>query len=548
MLETPQRFWSLAVGIAALVFAAIAPTLLWLEFSNSAEALNVATAMEMRRGDSQWLVPSLQGETRLHKPPLTAWITATSISQNTMQSISSLDPRERERGYLRLAWQSRWPGLLAGCVMLLATAAMGRMIAGPTCGIVSIVAAGSSLLFLRFSRYGTTDIQLAMWVSLTNLALLHALLNRRTWSGFMLAGICLGLAFMSKGPVALAQSVAPVLVWLIYARRKNAQSSEPAEKLGACFLPIMAGALAFLLVAIPWFAIVLMREPGAWQTWLAEITRRGATESKASAFYAYLILFPYASPWFVFMVGGAIIALRHRGRRELLPLFMVVVPILIMSLAKDRNERYLLPMLPAASILVGIGVTELLSARAFAIGHWITLAAIAIGFPIAAMFIQPPWYPQRLAIVAAIISGIAVAAGIIQQRWIRSSLIFMTLLIMLGLQALFISGYRQSREGSAELRPMADNVFRMFPTAEAFNAHPRGKRPPPEVGVYLNRIIQWTDDPSRIAPGENPKVLFMLQEKADPPPTPPPGWRLVETRKRDKDFWWVFVLPPTIAS
>src|SRR5215471_12112008 len=61
------------VAIPLLFYAAIAPTLTWLEFDSGSENLVVAAALEMRRG-SQWLMPTLQGELRITKPPLATWI------------------------------------------------------------------------------------------------------------------------------------------------------------------------------------------------------------------------------------------------------------------------------------------------------------------------------------------------------------------------------------------------------------------------------------------------------------------------------------------
>jgi 4-amino-4-deoxy-L-arabinose transferase-like glycosyltransferase len=547
LLTPPRHFWIVALGLTALVFGAIAPTLTWLEFSNSAEALNVATALEIRRGDSPWLIPSLQGETRLQKPPLTSWITALAITDSTMQRISSTDAAQRQRGFLALAWQTRWPGLLAGCVMLLATAQIGRTLAGRTCGIASLIAAGSSLLFLRFSRYGTVDIQLAMWVAITNMLLIEALLRNRRWIGFIGAGAALAMAMLTKGPVALLQSVVPVALWYAFARGEKLDSALVGRKRSLA-LPAILGVVTFLALALPWFLLVLRQEPNAIRIWFTEVTREGATESKPKPWYTYGILLPYLAPWFVFLIGGAIIAVRHLASREILPIFLLVAPIVLMSFAKDRDVRYLLPMLPAAAVLVGIGVTELLSLTAASAAHWIVLAAIAVGFPIAVRFVDPPWYSRDLSLGAAGIAALAILVGVLQQRLMRSSMLFMTLLIMLGLAALFISGYRVTREGSAELRPMAEHIVAAYPNAEVFNAHPRGKRPPPELGVYLNRVLRLIDDPSQLVPGDKPKVVLMLQDKSDPPPAPMPGWRLIESRKRDKDMWWAFALPPVNPS
>src|SRR5688500_5660592 len=126
--RSARRAASLALlGIIIATFALIAPTLTWLEFSGGSENLNIGTAMEILRED-RWLLPTLDGEPRVAKPPLTAWITAAAIDANTFQAMSSRDADLRARAERQLAWQVRWPFLLASCLMLLATAELGRVL------------------------------------------------------------------------------------------------------------------------------------------------------------------------------------------------------------------------------------------------------------------------------------------------------------------------------------------------------------------------------------------------------------------------------------
>jgi hypothetical protein len=116
---------------------------------------------------------------------------------------------------------------------------------------------------------------------------------------------------------------------------------------------------------------------------------------------------------------------------------------------------------------------------------------------------------------------------------------------MLVVQAVAFKGYCTSTPGRSELKTLADLLVARYPGASFYNAHPRGKRPPTDLGVYLNRTILATSDPSQIRATENPAVIFMLQNKGEPEPTPPEGWHFVDRAKRDKDWWWAFVLPPS---
>lgn len=532
---TPSPFdpltWIVCVVLlSAVVFAAVAPTLRWLEFSNSAESLNVATAQEILRTDN-WLIPTLQDKVRSTKPPLTAWVTALAISDGTMRDISSADATTRAHAFADLAWEVRWPALLAACLTLICIAEIGRLIGGPTCGILSLVACSTCLIFLRFCRYSTTDVQLMLWVSAGNMFLLYALLNGRVWVGYIGAGIALGIAMMSKGPVGLIQSILPVAVYAIYHRPKQLK-----------IVPLLCGVVAFLVVGLSWYGLVAWRDSSIMEIWWREVTRRGATEGEPDKWYSYLSLIPYMSPWMVFLAIGGFFAIKTRGQ-QLLPLVLLLLPLAIMTLAKDRNERYLLPLIPAAAVVVGVGLVSIAQRGIPAIIHWIILGFIAVGFPVAMMLVNPPWFTPKIAIPAAVICAIMLALGIMLQTHRPRALVVTTFLIMLGLQSLFIDGYRETPKGRADLRPFAEKIADQYPDAEIFNAHPRGKRPPPELGVYLNRVLRWTEDPGSIPPGDKPKLLLMIEDRGNPHPTPPAGWDFVLKDKRDKDWWWAFVLP-----
>ena len=145
MLEPPQPGIPRALvwgGIVVLFFAAIAPTLTWLEFSGGMENLNIATALELRRDHpGNWLIPTLEGEPRVKKPPLTAWLTAAAIRPQTVAKMSSRDASVRRAAAEQLAWEVRWPSLLAACLMLVAVYELGRVVADPWTGVVGALIA-----------------------------------------------------------------------------------------------------------------------------------------------------------------------------------------------------------------------------------------------------------------------------------------------------------------------------------------------------------------------------------------------------------------------
>src|SRR5881392_1736729 len=72
------------------------------------------------------------------------------------------------------------------------------------------------------------------------------------WRWLPLAGLAMGLATLTKGPVGIA---VPLLAW--FAGR--GALARPARRSGAG--PILAGVAVAALVVVPWLAVVLRQQP-----------------------------------------------------------------------------------------------------------------------------------------------------------------------------------------------------------------------------------------------------------------------------------------------
>jgi len=176
-----MRFTLVSVLIATAFFAAVAPTLPWLEFSSGSENLVTETVLEMRRG-GPWIIPQLAGMPRTSKPPLPAWICAAFVRPASVAALSDRDGRDA--AYRTLAWEVRWPALVFAALTIVAGAWLGRLLLqSDRGGWVTAAMMGSSILLLRFGRTMSTDVQLALWVTVANVFLVMAVMNpRRRWS------------------------------------------------------------------------------------------------------------------------------------------------------------------------------------------------------------------------------------------------------------------------------------------------------------------------------------------------------------------------------
>jgi len=579
-----MRSAAIIVLVAAGYFAVVAPTLTWTDFSSGSENLNVATAMEIRR-TGRWLVPTLQDRPRIAKPPLAAWITAALVPQSVLDALSAGDSTGCAAAYRRLMWHARWPAVVAACLTIVAAGALGWACGGGRLGVLVAVICGGNYAFLRFMRWATTDVHLTLWTTAANVFIALALLHRRRWAGWTGAGLAIALGFMSKGPVVLAQTAAPAAVFALWAWRlqrrgearssASTQSQRPAQKMQ--FVPVLVACAIFLALALPWFTAVAARFD-AWQLWFREVTRAGATDLPPDNPFSYLSIFPLMLPWTVFFAGGlwmAAAAMWQRspaaqrelagnpnaiadspdGRGLVFAFVFLVVPVLIMSLFRDRNERYLLPMIAPASVLAARalldGAAQAASGSALARWglalHWAIVAGAALALPIAGAtrLTGEPWLSPAAAGALAATGAAVVAAGIALSRGRPvAGVLCVTAIVMAMAQAVFLRGYANSDRGRSELRPLAELIRARCPGAVLFNYTP-GRRGPLELPIYLNRTMYVLENPADLRPSTRPGVIVVAQHYRDGMPPVPADWRHLGQVQGRRHVWHAFCVPAT---
>ncbi len=184
----------------------------------------------------EWVVPYLQGEPYLDKPPLFYWLVRLSYAVWGVHD-----------GAARLV-----PALAAHATILL-TYLFGRRVVGERAAFWGAVLLGLAPAFGLMSRLVLLDGLLAFFTTLTLFALGEAIRGPAPGRGWwLLAGVAAGLGILTKGPVILVLAVPPVWAhaWLSGARAR------PGAGGVAVFLAAALG------VAVPWYVAVGLRLPG----------------------------------------------------------------------------------------------------------------------------------------------------------------------------------------------------------------------------------------------------------------------------------------------
>jgi 4-amino-4-deoxy-L-arabinose transferase-like glycosyltransferase len=561
------RQWGIRLAIVTAFFAAVAPTLRWLDFFHAEENVVIATALEMKR-TGNWLVPTLQGKPRTIKPPLTVWITALAIRDATVRGLDNPDPAVRHAARRDLAFESRWPTVVCAGLMLVAVYELGRAIGGTRFALLCVCACGTCWYFLvRQGPKNTVDLQLALWVSWANACLAWAVLRGRVWGGMIGAGVALGLATMSKGPaVPLLQSVVPVVLFLLWAKKITGRAA--AARMS---VPVVITAILMMLaVGLWWYVLVLLRQPEIKAVWFAELTRKGANDLPPDEWYHYLRALRFMFPWLGWLVigiaAGAATLWNRRHDRRLLAFLLAVVPLLVMNLFEERKERYLIPLIGPLAVVAAWPVLEHLKnaprweawEKIGALLHWGGLVVLAVVLPIAGVLglekmrtvAGQPWFSWPVAGAGLAAMGVVIAAGMAAYRRRRIAMVTATVLVMAVAQALYVWGYSRDDAGVSDMGAIADTILAAAPDARLYSSYSGEKpgivfMPGVDLSIYTNRTVPYASEPAKLSADDRPVVVLAVARKGEAEPAAPgPAWNeLARADRSNKEKWRVYVLP-----
>jgi hypothetical protein len=111
-------------------------------------------------------------------------------------------------------------------------------------------------------------------------------------------------------------------------------------------------------------------------------------------------------------------------------------------------------------------------------------------------------------------------------------------------QAIFMVGYTRTYEGRSEMRPLAERIWADYPNAAVYNVVEVGKRIPPDLSIYLNRVIPWVQRLDEIPPEPRPQIYVQRWQGEGQPPEPHVGWTQYTMVPRDVQWWVAYLRSP----
>jgi 4-amino-4-deoxy-L-arabinose transferase-like glycosyltransferase len=275
-------------------------------------------------------------------------------------------------------WAARLPSALAALMTLLTVYELGRRMFGARAGLWAGLVLATSFAFLGAAHFANPD---ALLVALGTLAL--ALFwhdvdsGGRGWLGGV--GAAAGLAVLAKGPVGLVLPAGVAIFFLVWQRRLR----------NLCDWRLGWFLLLFLLVAVPWYALVTAETKGLWLKgfWEKHNLARAATslEGHSGPWYYYaLVLLAGLAPWSGFAAAAAWHGwqrLRQGDEPERAAVRFLTVwfalYVVFFSVVRTKLPNYVLPVYPATALLTG-HLLERWRLGAAELPAWLVRAALAL--------------------------------------------------------------------------------------------------------------------------------------------------------------------------
>lgn len=324
-------------------------------YTDIMESRNIITAREMVY-DGHWMIPTMNGDLRLEKPPLPTWIAAGTelVFPDNMGA------------------QRAMAGLAATLLVFFFYLFGKKFTRNETYALVSSLILCTSYNLILMGRTASWDIYCHAFMMGAIYFLYKGLQDEgRQWGSFFGAGLFLGLSFLGKGPVSFYALLLPFLVsYTLFFRRS-------LRKKG---LPMLLMLVVCLLISSWWYLYiyffhaeearyVLDKEATAW------------VERNVRPWYYYGTFFLETGIWALMVLIALAVPYWNRkirqNREYLFALCWMLLLVIFLSFLPEKKNRYLLPVLIPAAYTIGFlfihWTEEIRKRRLDKTGKWLYL-------------------------------------------------------------------------------------------------------------------------------------------------------------------------------
>jgi 4-amino-4-deoxy-L-arabinose transferase-like glycosyltransferase len=289
-----------------------------------------------------WITPTLGGQPWLEKPPLYYW---QAMLAYRLFGVSD--------------WAARLPSPIDATLMVIAIYFFSRRFR-PGSQLDAALMTASATGIIGFARAASTDMPLAATFTIAMLAW-YAWHQSGAQACLWLAYASVALGMLAKGPVAPFLAALIVSIFAIAARDYRIIRRSFSTP----------GILIFCLIAFPWFVAVQLRNPDFFHAFILQHNLERFSSNlyhhREPVWYYIPVVLLALLPWTVVAVAAIAETIRAwwLERREVskadaekedtLKIFLLIwllVPVVFFSISQSKLPGYILPALPAATLLL----------------------------------------------------------------------------------------------------------------------------------------------------------------------------------------------------
>ncbi len=349
------------------------------------EVRNLVTAREMAL-DGHWLLPTMNGELRIAKPPLPTWAAAASATPLGFGAVPDL-------------FSLRLPTLAIAFLGALATVLYARRLGLSESGALwAGLILMSSFLYARHARLATWDVPVHAF-AMGAIAAFAETVARRQIRWALLTALCITASCLSKWPQSLGVMVLPWLLATALAWRP-AVAARPRD--------LVAIGVVGTLGCLAWPLYVYLHEPLRAASMLATETESLVTRHVRPV-WAYAGFPIYTGAWTLFALAALASPLLFKpffARRDVKATYLwLVFTFVMVSLVPAKKDRYLIPVLFPTAILLAA---------------WAEDATVRASRAAARLFTTQLWLMGAAGTLA--IAGTIVFAGLGRVAWTRAAM------------------------------------------------------------------------------------------------------------------------------
>jgi 4-amino-4-deoxy-L-arabinose transferase-like glycosyltransferase len=300
------------------------------------------TAREML-ASGDWVWPTCNGQPRLVKTPLAYWLVA---------SLAKITGRVDEL-------TARLPSVIFAVLSVAAILYFVNRCTSFRTAVICAAVWATSLDYIRYAHNARPEMAMTFFIVLAFLSfycVVTAQSRKRQIAYAVVFWLSLALANLAKGPAPLPLVLIPLFFYIAMFRK---------WRILPRLLPII-GPLIFLAIVLPWplaIAHKLNWDLGLWKT---EFVDRflGNYRPGDKAFYYYLTrMFQFIVPWVAFL-PMALAAPFYRVWNKKRPMMQFlwlwfVVDLAFLTICGGKRQHYILPLMPAMAILIGILIEDM---------------------------------------------------------------------------------------------------------------------------------------------------------------------------------------------